>query len=83
MRGATSADFETDIARAVNGDPCYELAFFTQSDSLSKELIQSAGPTLNTFEVGGYLEYWGLSKTDAIDVPIKGAGMVRQCAFKK
>ena len=82
VRGISNADFENLIARAANGDPCFELAFFERSDSLLNEL-QQASPTLNRFEVGGYLQYWGLSKTTPINVPISGFGLVRECNPKK
>ena len=73
--GAT--DFEKLVARAANGDPCLELVFFVSPDPLLRELAQ-AGPTLNTFQVGGYLEYWGLKSDTLIDVSVTGTGVVHR-----
>ena len=78
VRGLDSADIEKLVSRAANGDLCLELAFFLDRDSLLRELKQMAGPTLNTFEVGGYLEYWRLSGDSPVDLPVKGTGVVRR-----
>jgi predicted nucleic acid-binding Zn ribbon protein len=79
VRGLTADEFEKLIARATNGDSCLELAFFEGSDSLFRELQQMAGATLNTFEVAGYLQYWGINKATPIAVPLKGTGVLRRC----
>jgi predicted nucleic acid-binding Zn ribbon protein len=54
VRGADPNQFETDIERAVKDDPCFDLVFYEASDDSLRELTQMAGPTLNTFPVGGY-----------------------------
>jgi hypothetical protein len=69
VRGLSGVDFEKLISRAANGENCLELVFFEGSDSLLGELKQFAGPTLNTFKVGGYFQYWGLSRKTQISVP--------------
>jgi len=76
VRGLSVTEFETQVSRAANGDPCLELVFTIASDALLREMIQIAGPTLNTFPDGGYLEYWGLSGNSPIDVPLKGTGVL-------
>ena len=77
IRGLNEPDFEKMVARAANGDPCFKLAFFDRSSFL-REITQMAGPTLNTFKVGGYLEYWGASSDSPITVPVTGSGTVLQ-----
>lgn len=77
VRGSNPSDFEQQIKLAVNGDPCYELAFFTLNDSKLAILRQMAGPNLNTFEVAGLLEYWGYEKEEPTELPITGVGLVR------
>jgi hypothetical protein len=59
-------------------DPCFELNFFVAWDSLLRELSKMAGPSLNTFEVGGYLEYWRLDSDVPVDLPVKGTESVRR-----
>jgi hypothetical protein len=78
VRGRNPSDFEKLVNRAANLDQCLELAFFVAQDSFLRELRQMAGPTLNTFDVGGYLEYWPLSGDAPVDVPVKGTGVVRR-----
>ena len=78
VRGISDADFERLVSRAANGDPCLELVFSVASDPLLKELTIMPGPPLNTFKIGGYLEYWGLRSTSAVDVAIKGIGALRR-----
>ena len=80
VRGIESAAFEDLVRRAANGDACLELAFFSASDGFLRELRQMAGQKLNTFRVGGYLEYRGRSKDDSILIPIEGSGVVRRAA---
>lgn len=80
VRGVEKAEFEKLIARAVTGDKCVELVFYDGSDSSFLELREMAGKTLNTFEVGGYLQYWNLKKTTPLFLPIKGSGVLRRCA---
>jgi hypothetical protein len=80
VRGLKADEFEKLIVRAATGDPCYDLVFFEASDPLLHELTTMAGMTLNTFEVGGYLRYWGLSRTAPVDVALKGTGAMRRCA---
>jgi hypothetical protein len=83
VRGLNAADFEKLVSRAANGDPCFETALFLDRDSLLRELNQMSRSTpLNTFEVGGYLEYWQLSGDAPVDLPIKGTGVVRR-AFRQ
>jgi hypothetical protein len=78
VRGLNAEEFEKLIARAANGDPCLELAFLLASDSFLRDLTKMAGPTLNTFEVGGYLEYWRLRGDAPVDLPVKGTGSLRR-----
>jgi hypothetical protein len=80
VRGLAAADFEKLLVRAADGDPCLDLFFFVASDPRLRELRQMAGPTLNTFQVGGYLEYWGLKHDAPVDVPVTGTGVVRRDA---
>jgi hypothetical protein len=80
VRGLSSADFERLLARAANGDPCFEMAFFTDSDTDLRDIKIMAGPTLNTFNIAGYLEYWG-SHSDSISrIQLTGTGMLRHDA---
>jgi len=78
VRGLGTLDFEKLLTRAANGDPCLELAFFVAQDSLLRELSQMGGPTVNTFEVGGYLEYWRLTGDAPVDLPVKATGFLRR-----
>jgi len=78
LRGLDPAVFDDFVRRAANGDSCLELTFFEDSDGFLREMRQMAGPTLNTFPVGGYLEYRGRSERAPIQVPIRGAGVVRR-----
>jgi len=77
VRGISSKDFESLIVRASNGDPCVEADFFSNSDTMLAELRASAGPSLNTFPVGGFLEYWGRGDNPT-HMPITGTGVIRQ-----
>jgi hypothetical protein len=52
------------------------LAFFSANDPKLRELEAMAGPTLNTFPVNGYLEYWGRSHKSSAFQPVDGAGIV-------
>jgi hypothetical protein len=78
VRGRDTADFESLVHRAANGDQCLELTFLVAQDSFLRELNQMAGPTLNTFDVAGCLEYWPLDADTPVDLPIKGTGVVRR-----
>jgi hypothetical protein len=78
VHGLNAADFDKLIARAAHSDPCVELVLSTASDSLLRETMQAGGPTLNTFGVGGYLEFLGSNRDAATDVPVTGRGMVRR-----
>jgi hypothetical protein len=81
IRGLDAEGFEKLVGRAANNDPCLELAFFVAQDSLLRELGQmSRAAPLNTFEVGGYLEYWSLTGDAPIDLPVKGTGVVRRAS---
>jgi hypothetical protein len=51
---------------------------FSTNDDFLAELKKMAGDRLNTFEVGGFVQYW-LSDTDhPKHLPIKGSGVVRR-----
>ena len=78
LRGLDAAAFDDFIKRAANGDPCLELVFFDASDGFLREMRQMAGSTLNTFPVGGYLEYRGRSARAPIQIQIRGSGVVRR-----
>lgn len=78
VRGQNQDDFEKLLVRAVHSDPCFEMVFFTESDSDLQDLRTIAGPTLNTFEVAGYLEYWSSRSDSIIRVPLSGTGAVQQ-----
>lgn len=58
LRGASQEKIEDLIVRSVSGDPCVKLVFFAEEDYNLKELRGMAGPTLNTFPVNAYLEFW-------------------------
>jgi hypothetical protein len=79
VRGASASDFEQDIVHAVSNDPCYDLAFFESSDSDLAEMIEMAGPTLNTFPVAGTLRYWSTNKDEPTDLVLSGVGVVLSC----
>lgn len=88
VRGLNQSEAQELIARAANGDACLELAMFSEDDAFLRELRQLAGPTLNTFVTGGYLEYRGLSEDRPMLVPISGVGVIRrdpkpECRLKK
>lgn len=78
VRGVATVDFENLVARAASGDPCLELVFFVATDPQLHETRQMAGSTLNTFQMGGYLEYWGSRRDIPGDVPVTGTGVVRR-----
>lgn len=80
VRGVDSASFEKLISRAANDDPCLELVFYEGSDHTLRELKEMAGPTLNTFAVAGYLEYFGARSERATYLSLSGTGVVRQDA---
>lgn len=80
IRGLSSDEFEKLIVRASNNDPCVEADFFVLSDSMLNDLTSSAGPTLNTFPVNGYVEYWG-SGGKAVRVSISGLGVIREAVL--
>jgi hypothetical protein len=67
------------VKKAANVDRCLELAFFERSDYLLLQATQMAGGSLNTFEVGGYLQYWTVGSPAPSYLPIKGLGAVRRC----
>jgi len=83
VRGVSAIEFEADIVQAVNGDACYDLDFYENSDPSALELIQMAGPTLNKFPVNGYLQYWGINRSDPIKLPLLGFGVVYRCSNPK
>jgi AbiV family abortive infection protein len=78
VRGLNSAEFEKLVSKAANNDPCLELAFFAGFDTHFIDLVQAAGGTLNTFDVGGYLEYWGARTDLPVRVVLSGKGVVRR-----
>ncbi len=78
VRGLNSADFEKLVSKAANNDPCFELEFFASFDTHYLDLVQAAGSTLNTFEVAGYLEYWGVRTDLPSRVVLTGKGVVRR-----
>lgn len=79
VRGLSEVEFEALIARAVRGDKCVELVFLGENDSTLRDLRQMAGSTLNTFKVGGYLQYWGQRSREPKFVGVTGAGAVLRC----
>ena len=78
VRGLNSAEFEKLVSKASNDDPCLELDLFAGFDTHYLDLVQAAGNTLNTFEVGGYLEYWGVRTDLPVRVVLEGKGLVRR-----
>jgi hypothetical protein len=78
VRGLSSADFQKLISKAANNDACFELDFFAGFDTHFIDIVQSAGDTLNTFDVGGYLEYWGARTNLPVRVVLSGKGLVRR-----
>lgn len=78
VRGLKGDEFEDRVRKAANNDSCFKLVFFSASDKALRELQQFAGPTLNTFAVGGYLEYWGLTSKTASFAPVTGSGAILQ-----
>lgn len=79
IKGSNQIDFDEMIKKAANGDRCLELTFFERSDYLLAQLMQMSGGSLNTFDVGGYLQYWTVGSLSASYLPIKGVGAVRRC----
>jgi hypothetical protein len=79
VRGLSPAEFQKLIARAAAEDPWVEAVFYSSEDLGLRDLQAMAGPTLNTFAVSGYLEYWGRS-TSATRIPITGTGVLRETA---
>lgn len=77
VRGLSADEFQKQIERATNGDPCVEVAFYSSVDGNLPVLQTMATPTLNTFEVAGYLEYWGQRDQSAKKVPLTGIGVLR------
>ena len=78
IRAANSDEFNKLVSRAANGDPCLELAMFTANDDFFTELKKMAGPQLNTFEVGGFVQYWISQPDYPKHLPINGSGVVRR-----
>lgn len=83
VKGASPAEFEADIVRAVNGDACYDLGFLENSDSEAQVLKKIVGPTLNTFPVNGYLQYWSMNRDNPIYLPLLGYGVALKCIDEK
>jgi hypothetical protein len=80
VRGVKPDEFQNLISRAVHGEPCLQLTMFSAHDSQLREITKMAGPQLNTFEVGGYIEYWLSESDQSKQLPIKGVGVVySQC----
>lgn len=80
VHGMGAAEFEKLVSEAENNAPCSELIFFGISDSPLRDLRTMVGPTLNTFPVSGYLEYWALNRNSPVDLPITGIGVVQRCS---
>jgi hypothetical protein len=79
VKGLSADDFEKLMNKASEGDPCTEAAFFSNSDGMLATLMQSTAGTLNSFPVGGYLEYWGKGESYT-RIPVTGVGFIRQAA---
>ncbi|HSZ03076.1 MAG TPA: hypothetical protein VK788_26505 [Terriglobales bacterium] len=78
VRGLSATEFEKLVSKAANNDPCFELDFFAGFDTHYLDLEHAAGNTLNTFDVGGYLEYWGARTELPKRVLLEGKGVVRR-----
>jgi len=76
--GLNSADFEKFVTKAANNDPCLELDFFAGFDTHFIDLMQVSRIPPNTFDVGGYLEYWGVRTDIPTRVKLYGKGVVRK-----
>jgi hypothetical protein len=80
VRDVNEKEFEAMIEKALNNDPCYELVFFEKSDYRLDRLRQmSQTKVLNTFNVGGFLQYWTVTSKSPSYLPIEGSGVVFQC----
>ena len=77
VKGLSADDFDKLIVLASRGDPCTEAAFFSSSDGVLANIMQSTAGTLNTFPVAGYFEYWGQGKS-ATRIPVTGTGLIRK-----
>ena len=78
IRGMAPAEFEKLVSKAANIDPCLELDFFAGFDTHFADLLLMAGPTLNTFQVAGNLEYVGAKQNTPVRVRLAGGGVVRR-----
>jgi hypothetical protein len=77
VRGLDDGQFQKLMARAAATDPCVEAAFFAEGDSFLQELGAMAGERKpNSFEVGGFLEYWTHRGVN-VWMPIRGIGVLR------
>jgi hypothetical protein len=79
VRGMPNEVFEKLIVRAVEADPCVDLAFFVEDDPSLREIRRMAGSTLNSFDVEGYLQYWVVSDHKAKSLGVKGTGIALVC----
>ncbi|MBN8982772.1 MAG: hypothetical protein J0I29_16085 [Rhizobiales bacterium] len=77
IRGYSDANFDLLVEKAMSNS-CYNLVFFSENDATFSEIQQMAGSTLNTFQVGGYLQYWSTIDRKAKKLPIAGKGIVRK-----
>lgn len=77
VKGLSADDFEKLMIKASTGDPCTEAAFFSNSDGMLANVMQTTAGTLNTFPVTGYLEYWGQGDSYT-RIPVTGMGFIRQ-----
>lgn len=78
IRGLGPPDFEKVLASAANNDPCLELDFFSEADTLYEDIRRMAGPTLNTFVVQGRFEYQDAKRDTAQQELFAGVGLVRR-----
>lgn len=74
VRGVQEPQWQQLLSRAVENSQCFNLYFFAQDDTFYKELSQMAGPHLNTFPVGAYVEYLapGSSTPNRAEFPAVG-----------
>jgi hypothetical protein len=77
MRGVSKADWERSVADTVIADhDCFRVVLFTVNDHLFRDAAKSAGPTLNTLEAAGFIEFQPILANAPQRLPLRASGLV-------
>ena len=62
---------------ATGSSDCARIIMFAKNDPLFREVSESAGPALNKFEAGGYIEYFSIrSPNNPVRTPIAAVAAI-------